>query len=199
MKKYLFALIISFTLFITGCGVNKTKEIEGIKLDKKYTTYGFIINPTSTDKEGSRVILRYDKSGNLKYLEYNYVYDIDLEEDYSQYDLKNKSDEELKKILETEGKCSRIKKLSFKDYNIVCDVNKRKAYIGISITDKTISDGLFDTRDGSIFESSITRNLYENSTTEEKVKELLNGSEIRETLKRKNATLIMADKKVNLN
>ena len=98
MKKYLFALIISFTLFITGCGVNKTKEIEGIKLDKKYTTYGFIINPTSTDKEGSRVILRYDKAGNLKYLEYNYVYDIDLEEEHSQYDLKNKSDKELKKL-----------------------------------------------------------------------------------------------------
>ena len=72
-------------------------------------------------------------------------------------------------------------------------------YFKIAITDKTISDGLFDTRDGSIFESSIIRNLYENSTTEEKVKELFNSSEIRETLKRKNATLIMADKKVDLN
>ena len=79
MRKYILSFLLVFALILTGCGKKSSKdknEIDGIKLDKNLTTYAFRYAPYDLN-ETEQVILRYNKSGELKYLEFDYIYDID--------------------------------------------------------------------------------------------------------------------------
>ena len=193
MKKgILLAIILCGILLFTGCDKEAgSKEISGIKIYNDSTTYAY---KKTFGGEYYLLVIRYDKLGNFKYLEYTDNYDLDE----SEPETKAYSDKELQKLAE-EDECKHLEKLDYDEFKSICKVKNHIFTYGYSITDKTISSGLLN--ENGYNEWGILQSIigdFKSVENEAAAKELFNKT--KENLNASDGDfMIFANKKLELN
>ena len=158
-----------------------SKKVEGIELPSGYNTYA-ARHWLSQDSEYVELVVRYDKSGNFKYLKVTENYKL-TGEDYS-----NKSDEELKSLAKGECEESDIFDKKYDGYQVICTVENRIYKAGISFTDKSIDAGILnDHFSDHLLQEYIDE--FDKFRTEEKAKEFF--ATVKDNLRASNGDFLM--------